>query len=195
MPNINASTQTTSIQLKEGTAPSTPASGFLRLFADAGGNLEIKDDSGAVRQLLDDKTTLLIEQSSPGTPASGFGRLWVDTSGVLNFTNDGGTTVQLAASSGAKIATGTYTGNGSSSRAITGIGFLPSMVWTARHDAAGGGFRFGSSGTNSGSYTSTFFAGWAISNHINSLDADGFTVGSGDGVNQNTRTYYYVAIG
>jgi hypothetical protein len=72
--NIGSSTKISQIQLKEGAAPTTPASGFLRLFADAGGDLSIIDDGGAVQQVLDDKLTLLIEQAAPGTPASGFGR-------------------------------------------------------------------------------------------------------------------------
>jgi len=92
--------------------------------------------------------------------------------------------------SAAKIASGTYTGNGGATRAISGLGFTPKRVdvqhttgtndWISfmGHDAVR--FTFG--------FTIGFVAG-------NSLDADGFTVTLAGGMNASGDSYRWVAIG
>jgi hypothetical protein len=206
MPNINAATKTTSVQLKEGAAPSTPASGFGRLFVNSSGVLQFINDAGTTLSLVDALTAAGIgtstgissvqisEGASPGIPASGFGRLWVDTSGVLNFTNDGGTTVQLAVSSSTvKMAVGSYTGNGGATQAITGLGFQPTFMWIL--DTGGGIpiWKTSLDGVNAGITNGQYGADLIIS-----LNADGFTVGDNTigyatNPNINTRAYRYAA--
>lgn len=107
---------------------------------------------------------------------------------------------------GAQIATGTYTGDGTTSQAITGLGFAPKFVmiapnapsedayiifWTFADlvdDMAGGAAAFLlPAQTNS-----------VFDNRIKSLDSDGFTV-SDDGLdaapNKNAAVYNYICIG
>jgi hypothetical protein len=118
-----------------------------------------------------------------------------------------------AISSVARIFTGTYTGNGSTSQGITGIGFRPKyVVITARKTATDG---------TPEDYAIVFTtdvivddvttgAAWTIQQNasnpdwafyddqIISLDADGFTVDD-NGVdahpNKNSQVYNYMAIG
>ena len=105
----------------------------------------------------------------------------------------------------AKVKVGTYTGNGATSQAITGIGFAPVYVriWT---DQPGG--------TNVDIFetTTTIMAENAngqdvhmtpstFEHHLNEISAlgtDGFTVADAAldlHPNQNTQKYYYLAIG
>lgn len=98
---------------------------------------------------------------------------------------------------GAEIATGTYTGNGSATQAITGVGFQPDVVFV--HQTNTGGTR--AWGSNAYSAGNAFFPAGAYSgmraDHITALDADGFTVGDGTGtanqLNINAATYAFVA--
>jgi hypothetical protein len=83
-----------------------------------------------------------------------------------------------------------YSGDGSSSNEITGVGFQPDFVWikertsTSGHQIAdsvrGAGYIIGSD-----SLGAEFYA----TNRINSFDSDGFTVGSAGGVNAITDDY------
>jgi len=100
----------------------------------------------------------------------------------------------------ARIKMGTYTGDGSTSLAITGVGFQPKyvVVWThetteaslARyelHDQAATGLAM--------KHTSTYTT---LDNRINSLDSDGFTVdddGNDEHPNKNGQVYDYMAFG
>ena len=109
--------------------------------------------------------------------------------------------------SGASIATGTYTGDGESTQAITGVGFLPQYLRIDRRfdDAQTVGQ---SVGANVQTYTTVIndnAAGMGITGNdatqaywtytldcIKSLDADGFTIGNGGtGVNPNVNTVQY----
>jgi hypothetical protein len=91
-----------------------------------------------------------------------------------------------------EIKAGTYKGNGTSQN-ITGIGFRSKLVIIFSKDGNGKQtWKVDSiSDTTSfvGAQTST------ISNGITSINANGFSVGSYDGVNQNEIDYYYLAIG
>ncbi|MEK7159644.1 MAG: hypothetical protein AAB766_04065, partial [Patescibacteria group bacterium] len=84
----------------------------------------------------------------------------------------------------------TYTGDGTASQSITGVGFQPSFVWDIR--STGGADSFNVIHTKeSYKYSNTTDASGG-SSLITSLDADGFTVGTNSNV---ATTYYYVAWG
>ena len=106
-----------------------------------------------------------------------------------------------------QMKTGTYTGDGATSQAITGVGFQPQYVkivpretvnntnvgifetWTEVMDdnAAGGAIKHTGSGGHDFS-----------TNTIISLDSDGFTVddnGSDQNPNENSQVYNYVCFG
>jgi len=83
-----------------------------------------------------------------------------------------------------------YTGNGSTNTAQTGVGFQPDWTWikerssTSSHnltDAVRGANNSLSSNLTSGNAVET--------QSLISFDSDGFTVGSGGGVNENSQTY------
>lgn len=116
------------------------------------------------------------------------------TVGNDNATNKSGITYRWVALGGTDIATGSYAGNGSDDRGITGVGFSPGFVMinpsTAQSEA--GIFR----GTNTSGDLSFIFGAAAAANGIQSLDADGFTVGTAVNVNNGTGTptYYWWAV-
>ena len=102
----------------------------------------------------------------------------------------------------AKIKTGQYTGDGTESHAITGIGFRPKHL-TIRHRAGvGGGVHiYEKSDQTFGTFSIQHISGGGhslIDNAIISLDADGFTVddaGADADPNKLGRLYDYVAFG
>jgi len=114
--------------------------------------------------------------------------------GVLQL-KDSGTTFAKLATGGVRMATGTYTGTGVASRAITGVGFQPSIVFLfdLTHGSA---FGWGCKTANMATFTHYAAAGWA-SQIIVSLDADGFTLGTNHAFvnNADGRTYNWIAIG
>ena len=83
-----------------------------------------------------------------------------------------------------------YTGNSTDARAITGVGFAPDLVWiknradTDWHNlydtVRGAGKRIAANST-SAEYNST--------DHMDSIDSDGFTLKDGDNTNQNGEGY------
>lgn len=93
-----------------------------------------------------------------------------------------------------KIKTGTYTGNGSDNRAITGIGFQPTLVWIKPKDttANNGAMSWDALGSDksfdpAGSSTPS-------ANMIQSFDVDGFTIGTEANVNTSGVDYVWVAM-
>lgn len=93
-----------------------------------------------------------------------------------------------------KIKTGTYTGNGSDNRAITGIGFQPTLVWikpkdTTANDGAMSWDALGSDKSFDPNGSSTPSA-----DMIQSFDSDGFTIGTAANVNTNGVDYVWVAM-
>jgi len=93
----------------------------------------------------------------------------------------------------------TWSGNGASSRAITGVGFQPDFVWVKRRNSntyvhilfdvvRGAGNQFTTNGTAAELASASNVAG-----KVSSFDSDGFTVASGSsnnfGVNQSGGTY------
>jgi len=119
---------------------------------------------------------------------------------------DGGTSTKHSA----YIRTGTYTGDGTISQAITGVGFQPKYVkiWE-RQTVSGTDIRTyettaeimddnANGGASVGYSTVTNFAAAFYSDRIISLDADGFTVddvGADDHPNKNGQVYNYLALG
>lgn len=109
--------------------------------------------------------------------------------------------VPSPASSLCRIKTGQYTGDGTISQAITGVGFQPKWVWISKDVTAQG------TDTNE----PTFFKSDQMSgemawssvtafydNRLISLDADGFTVdddGADEHPNKNGQGYVYMALG
>jgi hypothetical protein len=104
----------------------------------------------------------------------------------------------------AKIDTGSYTGDGSTGQAITGLGFQPKFViiWIRPSGEASTQFhmKLDQSWGDYSVFAGVFGSGdhYVFDNKINSLDADGFTVDD-DGLdshpNTNGVTYDYVAWG
>ncbi len=92
---------------------------------------------------------------------------------------------------------GTYTGNGSATQAITGVGFQPKALFIHRQvDSAGTVY----TGRRTSSDTATQLDSIGYKgDHIISLDASGFTVGDGTGdanrFNVSGSTYTYLALG
>jgi hypothetical protein len=89
------------------------------------------------------------------------------------------------------MATGSYTGNGTS-QSISNLGFQPDVVWikadSASYPGAISTSTMGSDQTKNANGTGTLHTG-----SVTSLDTDGFSVGSGTDVNADTVTYYWTA--
>lgn len=103
----------------------------------------------------------------------------------------------------ASIVTGTYTGNGAATQAITGLGFLPrAVIVMFGGSGAGSGLVFKSDRSTTTFSYSPFVSGGTPDGNTNdlirSLDADGFTVGDGTGslniINGNTNPYIFWAL-
>lgn len=87
----------------------------------------------------------------------------------------------------ADLAVGSYTGNGTS-QGITGAGFSPEYVAVLGATAQASVQRF------TGMSTSFHFdADTGATGRINSLDSDGFSVGSSSTVNSSGTAYHYIA--
>jgi hypothetical protein len=96
---------------------------------------------------------------------------------------------------------GSYTGDGTSSHSITGVGFSPTWVMVFkdetntsistreifRNDYDGADYSCTIADDITGRCTS-------VNNLIRTLDSDGFTVGSSTYVNQSGITYFYLAV-
>lgn len=135
---------------------------------------------------------------------------WADL--IQTFNNDGfqvGTTdqankaatefywVALRALTG-RLVIGTYDGDGQDGRPITGVGFSPALVIVKEEGVESlGSTRYGAHrGSNhSGDSSSTFRNIADAANRIESIDSDGFTVGSDNMVNKDGGTYHYICIG
>lgn len=91
-----------------------------------------------------------------------------------------------------EIFASTYIGTGVDGAAITGVPFQPELVITKGSGADNGyaNMRFGTTGDSS-----QFFGDVQnLANYIQSLTSDGFTVGTGNSVNNAAVTYYYLAV-
>jgi hypothetical protein len=100
--------------------------------------------------------------------------------------------------SAARLATGTYTGDGNATQSVTGVGFQADVLYITHETAAGEQTYYKTDqNTNSIDIGSPASANNGAADQIVSLDADGFTVGDGTGtanaVNVNTRVYTFIA--
>jgi len=84
----------------------------------------------------------------------------------------------------------TYTGNGSNTRAITGVGFKPDLVYIKERTSTSPPILFDSSrGAQKFLQTSSTATEVSDGLSLKSFDSDGFTVGSGGEINQNGIDY------
>jgi len=91
-----------------------------------------------------------------------------------------------------KLRVGSYVGDGTDNRQITGIGFQPDLVWVKR-GGSGTGYPAWRSSNLAGDLSVFFANEAAAADCIQSLDADGFTLGTSTSVNASGATYYYAA--
>ena len=93
---------------------------------------------------------------------------------------------------------GSYTGNGTDNRSITGVGFQPNFVMVKNATSATAANQnplinftqsYGQPSPSLGATTA------AIVNGIQALQSDGFQLGTSVRANENTQTHYYFAIG
>lgn len=98
-----------------------------------------------------------------------------------------------AATSAARMATGTYTGDGNATQAITGLGFQPDFLIIYSQDTDS---HIPMKSDQDGTKTQMSSAPTWGDDHIISLDSDGFTVGDGTPssniVNVNLTVYTYI---
>jgi hypothetical protein len=110
---------------------------------------------------------------------------------VATVSNSGSSFSSAAIFPGAiKMATGTYTGNASDNRAIA-VGFQPDFVITKDTNATEGAARSSSMVGDLSKPMGTLTA--LVNDHIQSLTATGFVIGTNNRVNRNGRTYHWVA--
>ena len=113
-----------------------------------------------------------------------------DNNDLIPGDNDAGASV-LIQSWGARLRTGTYTGNGLATRGITGLGFRPAFVLIKGY-------------TNKAAVVTTStmvtsgvkelgLSNALVANVIRSLDTNGFTVGADQRVNNNNTIYSWIA--
>jgi hypothetical protein len=110
---------------------------------------------------------------------------------VATISNSGNSFQAAAIFPGAiKMASGTYLGNATDNRAIT-VGFQPDFVMVKDTGNSEGVAR---SSSMSGDLSKPMGLLTALqADNIQSLDANGFTVGTDNRVNRNNRTYHWVA--
>ncbi len=96
------------------------------------------------------------------------------------------------------FAQGTYTGNATDGRQITGLGFIPSMVLVKNSSSATANNRRAVLSTKKHFGDQTSYVGDAVADTTNTIEAmlgDGFQVGTGVNVNQTGVTVYWFALG
>lgn len=127
------------------------------------------------------------------------------TNGILSFDADGftvgdnsnvnktGGTYYYQAFGGGdgSVVVGSYVGNGTDNRSITGIGFQPRFMIVCPRGDYRVQFRTASVGGEDTTYQFTGVSGW--SNRIQAFEADGFQIGTSNTVNASGITYHYAA--
>jgi hypothetical protein len=124
---------------------------------------------------------------------------WTTASSGASFTanksNPNNSITAATAFPGIRVASGTYTGNGTDNRAITGVGFTPDVVIVKSDDNAG--VTVMRTATMVGDNAKPLTGATALTaNLIQSLDSNGFTIGGGGGsnpVNKNGSGYHWTA--
>jgi len=99
----------------------------------------------------------------------------------------------------ARMKTGTYTGDGTTSQAITGVGFQPKVLWIFTHPTVHSGTEQFFIKLDQDWSTFCLYVSSAqqitLDGRINTLDSDGFTVddaGVNGQPNTNAEVYDYV---
>jgi len=93
---------------------------------------------------------------------------------------------------------GTYTGDGTDNRSITGVGFKPNAVYVKNSTSATAlNRRLAASNDQQLSNASSLPSEAAVdlSDYIQKFESDGFQIGAGVGVNENTIVHYWFAFG
>lgn len=96
------------------------------------------------------------------------------------------------------VSEGTYAGDGTDNRSITGLGMQPTLVLVKNSTSATVNNRRAVMTTPQNYGDSSSYVGDAVvnaSNFIQQLQSDGFQVGSGVNVNETSTTNYWFAIG
>lgn len=88
MPSLLTSENIIGVQLKEGAAPSTPASGFARLYADTNGRPRIKNDAGTDTALAATQCSTVTRDTQQTTTSTSYTDI---TSMSITLTTTGGT--------------------------------------------------------------------------------------------------------
>ncbi len=88
-----------------------------------------------------------------------------------------------------RISTGSYSGDGTDNRSISGVGFQPLVTWIKRDDASQSVWRPASL---AGDATLFMNATAASTNRIQALQSDGFQVGTAAQVNYSGATFYHL---
>jgi hypothetical protein len=111
------------------------------------------------------------------------------TVGTTPQVNGSGTSYRwVAMKAGCGLRVGSYTGNGSASRAISGVGFQPELVAVMSAENRDPVKRFAGM-----TRSFAFSTGTGLTTAITALDANGFTVGNAAETNSNGTTYHYAA--
>jgi len=165
-----------------------------------GGDIGITADTDLL-QLANGALTVngTVDINTIAAGASDYDKFLVSDAGVIKYRT--GAQV-LSDIGGARVKTGTYTGDGNISQAITGVGFTPKYVKIWIHPTSVGQLPVYEKLDQSwGDYTMEHAAAgahdFAIS-YINSLDSDGFTIddhGIDMHPNKLNQVYDYLAIG
>lgn len=105
--------------------------------------------------------------------------------------------VSQVKAAGFQMQTGYYIGDNTDNRQITGLGFQPDLVMIKDYTNAGNAGLLVKTSSMPGELTVTIAETDAAlsTNAIQSLDADGFTVGTNVDVNTQLMVYYWVAFG
>jgi hypothetical protein len=112
-----------------------------------------------------------------------------------NIVDVGFDNIKKAEAATFSIQTGYYVGNASDNKAITGLGFSPDMVLIKDNTAGGNAGVLLKTSSMPSETTLTLAETDAVltTNTIQSLDSDGFTIGTNVDVNTANEFYYYVA--
>ena len=89
-----------------------------------------------------------------------------------------------------QMEVGSYTGNSTDNRSLTGIGFQPGYMMVMGSGATSAVQRYAA---EAGDASLFFQTGAEVTDRIQSLESDGFQVGSSNEVNAASATYYYAA--
>jgi hypothetical protein len=154
-------------------------------------DVEVSTDSGSNWSAVGTTSDSTASFSYSPAPGSYLYRVRArDTTGLLSPYSVNSATVVVNDPYAPWFATGTYSGNSSSGRQITGVGFAPEFVLVK-----GPGTETVIRTTGMGLSRVACCAGSGMAGgHITALDADGFTIGNASTVNTTGTSYVWIAI-